>query len=145
MPKEEKMSAAELHANLGQFIGGEQWFRHALARNVVYSEGMKYLAENAGAYWLIDAIASHLAANPKIKNERKKNERFARLHFWHLRKTGENSAVLEAVEDKGMKPVDSQEIEFTDFPFEPSGEDFVVYAGDDGPGTPIKLFLSSEY
>jgi len=139
------MSADELHSNLLQFSGSYEWTRHALARNVLFSEGMKYLAENAEAYWLIDAIADHLANNPKIKKERQKNERFARLHFWHLRKTWENSAMLEVFEDRGMKPVVSQEIKFTDFPFHPSGKDFIVYASSDGPGTPIKLFLPSEY
>ncbi len=131
-------------SELSGFTGSDEWYRHGLARNVVYSQGVKYLAETYSTWWLIDAIASHLAANPKIKRERQKNERFARLHFWNLRKTGESSAILEAVEDTGMKPVDSQEIPYTDFPFLADGK-FKVYAGDDGPGTPIKLFLPSEY
>jgi len=145
MLKQEKMGTDELYAKLRQFSGGDEWTMHKLTRNVLFSEGLKYLAENAGAYWLIDAIAYQLAANPKIKKERQKNKRFARLHFWHLRKTGESSAVLEAIEDKGMKPVISREIKFTDFPFDPSGKDFIIYAADDGPGTPITLFLPSEY
>ena len=139
----DKMEAATLHANLRQFTGCEQWYRHSVARNVIYSEGMQYLAENGGAYWLIDAIASHIAANPKHKAARNLNSRFNDLHFWKLRKR-DGGAVLEAVEDSGCKPVVTQEIEFTDFPFPADGE-FTVYAGTDGPGSPVKLYLPSEY
>lgn len=139
-----KMEPGELHFNLRQFSGGDTWYCHAIAHKVWYSEGMKYLAENGGAWWLIDAIASHLAANPELIAHRKQNERFDGLHFWKLRKTEGTAAVLEAVEDTGYTPVVSQEIEFTDFPFPADGE-FLIYAGCDIPPGVTKLFLPSEY
>jgi len=37
--------------------GTETWFHHPLNRKVVYTEGMQYVAEKGGAYWLIDEIA----------------------------------------------------------------------------------------
>jgi hypothetical protein len=43
---------------LCQFTGSEHWYRHPLARNTVtYTDGAQYVAEHAGAYWLLDIIA----------------------------------------------------------------------------------------
>ncbi len=44
-------------ADLRQFTGSEHWYRHPLARKVVYTDGAQYVAEHGGAYWLLDAIA----------------------------------------------------------------------------------------
>jgi hypothetical protein len=44
-------------AAMANFTGTEQWFRHSLARNILYTEGAQYVAETAGAYWLLDEIA----------------------------------------------------------------------------------------
>jgi len=44
-------------ADLAQFTGTETWYRHWFKRHVLYTEGVQFLAERAGAYWLIDEIA----------------------------------------------------------------------------------------
>jgi hypothetical protein len=44
-------------SRLARFTGSEQWFRHALVRSVLYTDGAQYLAEQGGAYWLLDEIA----------------------------------------------------------------------------------------
>ena len=44
-------------SDLWQFTGTEHWYRHALVRNVSFTDGAKYLADHAGAYWLLDIIA----------------------------------------------------------------------------------------
>lgn len=44
-------------ADLDQFTGSENWHRHWCNRHVTYTDGAKYLADNAGAYWLLDEIA----------------------------------------------------------------------------------------
>lgn len=44
--------------NLAQFTGTERYYR--LNRKCVYTDGTKYLANTAGAYWLLDAAASYL-------------------------------------------------------------------------------------
>jgi hypothetical protein len=44
-------------ANLCQFIGSENWYRHGINSNVVFTDGAKYVADQGGAYWLLDAIA----------------------------------------------------------------------------------------
>lgn len=52
------MTTADLQSNLAHFSGGGKHYRHWTKR-IVYTEGVQYLAEQAGAYWLIDLIASH--------------------------------------------------------------------------------------
>jgi hypothetical protein len=42
---------------LRQFTGSEHWYRHGLVRTVVFTDGAKYVAYQAGAYWLLDTIA----------------------------------------------------------------------------------------
>ena len=42
---------------LAQFTGTERWYRHGLVRNVTYTDGVRYVADTAGAYWLIDIVA----------------------------------------------------------------------------------------
>ena len=47
----------KLTKSSGQFTGSENWYRHGLIRNVLYTEGAKFVAEGGGAYWLLDEIA----------------------------------------------------------------------------------------
>ena len=44
--------------SLAQFTGTERYYR--INRKCVITDGAKYLAEGAGAYWLMDAAASYL-------------------------------------------------------------------------------------
>ena len=44
-------------ADLAQFTGSENWYRHAINRAVLFTDGAKYVADQAGAYWLLDEIA----------------------------------------------------------------------------------------
>lgn len=138
--------------DLGHFTGSATWTRHGLCRNVIYSEGMAFMAERGNAYWLIDAIASHEALTPKLKAACRSDAAFDYLHFWTLNvypndpndREGEDSghyAILTCRKDSGLPAVVTQKIEFTDFPL----KELKVYAGNDGPGTPRKLFLRSEY
>jgi len=39
--------------NLSQFTGTEQWYRHPFSK-VTYTDGVKYFADQAGAYWFLD-------------------------------------------------------------------------------------------
>jgi hypothetical protein len=34
-----------------------KWHRHGMVRGVLYTDGAKYVADRAGAYWLFDEIA----------------------------------------------------------------------------------------
>lgn len=131
-------------SELNQYIGSETWTSAGpWFRNVIYSDGAVRLAEIAGAWWLLEAIASHLTSNKKLKRAFANDPELRNLHFWYLKKHG-NGAILACRKDKGVKPAAKQVIPYTDFPFDETGE-YVLYCGDDGPGTPHKIFLSSEY
>ena len=82
------------------------YYKHWLG--ILYTPGIKELADNHGAYWLIDAIASY---QPKLK----KNPRLQDFQLWNLTVTN-NSAALTCREDTNIKPVVTQKIEYTDFP-----------------------------
>jgi hypothetical protein len=63
------MSAQDLESNLCQFTGTEQWHRHGLNRNMLYTDGAQYFAENAGggAYWFLDIVATEIFALQKAE------------------------------------------------------------------------------
>ena len=44
-------------AQLRQFTGSENWYRHGINRAVLFTDGAKFLADQGGAYWLLDIIA----------------------------------------------------------------------------------------
>lgn len=127
--------------DLNGFTGSLNWTRHWANRNLIYSEGMAYVAEQAGAHWLIDAIASHEAHNTELVALKQADLDFDSMRFWTLMvDTEKHTAVLECRKDSDQPAVVTQAIEYTDCPLS-----LTIYAGNDGPGTPIKLFLPSEY
>ena len=93
-------------ADLKQFTGTETWFRHPLARKVLYTEGVKHVAEHGEAYWLIDAIAFSQII-PAVAAEC--------FQFWTLNVRPDQTATL-VCEDGDGKVVHTQDIPFTDFP-----------------------------
>ena len=44
-------------ADLSKFTGSEHWYRHGLVRTILFTDGAKYVADEGGAYWLLDEIA----------------------------------------------------------------------------------------
>ena len=53
------ISPETLESDLAQFTGSENYYRHSLNRKFMHTDGVNYLAEKAGAFWLVDLIASH--------------------------------------------------------------------------------------
>lgn len=43
--------------DLNQFTGTENYWKYPFSRYFVYTDGVKYFAEQAKAYWFLDAIA----------------------------------------------------------------------------------------
>lgn len=121
-------------SDLRQFTGTEQWYRHPLVRFVLYTDGMKYVADQGEAYWLLDAVASH-QINPKVRN----NNRLQRFQLWTL-KVKDHKAVLTCQEDDGEKNVVSQVIEYTDFPL----SEIHFYVEPMGDGN-LVILLPSEH
>lgn len=126
--KNPPLAPHELHARLQRFTGSETLCPHFTGR-IFYTEGVHYLAEQAGAYWLIDAIASW-QTQPKV--------RAAPFQIWRLQVHADRSATLigaEDIDEQGHPvharnaaeraaghwtrgPLARQAIEWTDFPLE---------------------------
>ena len=95
------------HADLNQFTSTTQYYKHCL-RQFIYTDGVKYLAEKANAYWLLDAIASH---QPQLLKDHELKE----FQHWKLTMSADHTAQLVCFRDTD-EPVLAQHIEFTDFP-----------------------------
>jgi hypothetical protein len=87
----------------------ENYYKHFSGR-MVYTHGVKAMAQKHSAYWLIDAIAS-CQGDKRITG----NAMLREIQFWTL--TVENGrGKLVCVEDRKRPPVITQDIEWTDFP-----------------------------
>ncbi len=102
---------------LRQFSGDDQRYRHAINRRVIYTPGIQYLAEKAGAYWLIDAIAIHIGSKP-MQRKMALDPRAGEMLFWSLTVKPDQSAHLTAVVDQDVSPIFRERIQWTDFPLD---------------------------
>ena len=96
-------------ADLSQFTGSEQWYRHGLVRDVLFTDGAKHVADTGGAYWLIDKIA--------FARRRLKRVTAEEFQVWKLAVCPEKRAQLTC-EDGNGKVVYRTRIDYTDFPLE---------------------------
>ena len=95
-------------AILAGFTGSEEWYRHGLCRSVLYTQGVQYVAETAGAYWLLDEIALAQRLGPRLGKHS--------FQVWRLKlnKTGHGAELR--CEDGNYNKLFSKRITFTDFP-----------------------------
>lgn len=131
------MAHALNQSDLRQFTGDSVRYRHPLNPKVIYTPGVQYLAENGGAYWLIDAIASYFGSMKMLK-AMDHDSRIRSIQFWKLKRTGD-TAVLTAEADTGAPAFITQEITYTDFPL----DEIEIWAGFDG--SVWTLYLPSEH
>ena len=110
---------------LTQFIGTTGYYR--ISRRHLLTDGTKYLAEEAECFWMMDAIASHLA---EIGTDD---------WFVVVKTTVRKSAALMVYEDGNGHEHARQEIPYTDFPM----SEVTLYACWDGEHWVI--MLPSEY
>ena len=96
-------------ADLRQFSGSETWYRHALNRAVLFTDGAKHVADAGGAYWLLDEIALAQRYKKKVAAEE--------FQLWKLTVKDDHTARLTCENGNGQK-VFSKKIEFTDFPLD---------------------------
>lgn len=125
-------------SELSQFSGDLERWQSGINRSVIYTPGVKYLAEKGEAQWLIDAIASYLVPDV-LEPAGKKDPRILGLHFWKLEVAEDKSAVLYAEADLNVKPFVTQAIPYTDFLF----PEIAIWAGFDGRYW--VLYLPSEH
>lgn len=140
MSQENRLARADrIEAELAYFTGSLERYRHATNPRVVYTPGVKHLAEEGGAYWLLDAIASWIGSH-SFNRALEADPRLASLHFWRLSvDRRDDSALLAAAADAGEPPFITQHVPFTDFPL----SHIEIWAGYDG--TTWTLYLPSEH
>lgn len=96
----------EILSGLAYFTGTQNWYKHSLG--LLYTDGIKYLAEEAQCYWLIDAIASYQTTKFL------KDEDLQEFQIWRLEITG-SSGVLICERDTDDEVL-RQNVVCTDFP-----------------------------
>lgn len=101
-----KLTPEQLLEGLQQCSGSETIYRHGLRPQFVYTEGVRFLAEGAGAYWLLDAIVSH-QLTPKVARED--------FQVWVLQRNEDDTWTLSCHDGNG-RFVAVQQLEFSDFP-----------------------------
>lgn len=111
MTKSAKLSPPDLH----RFAGGtEHYYRHGLNRNIMFTDGAKYVADEGGAYWLLDLIAISQGRDRRLDRQQ--------FQVWKLAVNPGNTATV-TVEDGNFNVLLTQRIAFTDFP----GEGIVLW------------------
>ncbi len=94
-------------ADLRNFTGSEHWYRHGLVRTILFTDGVKYVADEGGAYWLLDEIALAQRFEVRVMAER--------FQVWTLKVNADRTATLSCG-DGNNNTVYTKEIPFTDFP-----------------------------
>ena len=91
----------------GSSMGSENFYRHSLTK-ILYTDGIKEMAEGCQAYWLIDLILSH-QTNKIVQVEP--------FQVWDLKRVKDNQFSILCTDGNHNK-VTSQEIPFSDFPYD---------------------------
>jgi hypothetical protein len=110
-----KMEPEELLAALAHFTGTTQWYRNPMFPAYTYTDGVKFLAEQAGAYWLIDYVFSNQLL-PEIRGQV--------FQVWKIY-TANDQAIVK-VDDGNGNILKEFKIPYTDFPL----EEFTLYFTD---------------
>lgn len=116
--------------------GCNGYIRHPLARRMVYTDGVRDLAELAGCYWLLDVIGTEFV-DPY-------------LAAWSAGTAGngvieirvaDDSAVIVLTGDDNLPPIHTRKIDYTDFPV----GNWTLYIGPGDDTTFAVVLLPSEY
>ena len=103
MTKEHKPTEADLR----NFTGSEHWYRFGLDPRITCTDGAKYVADEGGAYWLLDEIALAQRYDKRVMAEE--------FQVWVLKVKDDRTATLTCG-DGNNNTVYTKEIPFTDFP-----------------------------
>ena len=116
---------------LAGFTGSERFTKFSLLFRALLTDGAEYVAEQAGAFWLMDIIGSYQRI---LRNQP--------FQVWKLQPNKTTDGALVVCEDGNKNVLVQQRIKYTDFPFI-NGEEFVLWACDNGDG--VTIMLPSEY
>jgi hypothetical protein len=100
-------ATTELENALAYFTGTEAYHRFSPLSKLVLTDGVKYLADKTGAYWLMDIIASY-------QQKCMKDEMLRDFQLWTL-KVKDDEGVVTCERDTDDVAF-QQKIPFTDFP-----------------------------
>ena len=106
-----KLSASEIEKRLAQYCGteGYRFTPITKAADMVYTDGVKEMAELCGAFWLLELIASY---QPRCMKDRSLRE----IQFWTL--TVKDKKGIVTCERDSDDVFLTQEIEHTNFPLD---------------------------
>jgi len=102
------VETSELLNHLAHFTGSEAFTRHPLIPRVLMTEGVVFLANQGGAHWLTDAIASYLCNVTALR---------VPFQVWRLVVDGSTRrAELTMTDGTSRTPLITQTLDYTDFP-----------------------------
>jgi hypothetical protein len=130
--------ADKLINELAQFTGTEKYYRSSVfTKNIYHTDGIQCLADNAKAFWLIDAIVSYQFEN-RVRREE--------FQEWTLSVDKSHAILLCTDGGIGENPpreLARQYIRYTDFPLEKITL-YLEYGSLDGEHPCKILMLPSE-
>lgn len=88
---------------LETFTGTTKYYRSSLGL-MLLTEGMHYMRERTGGYWLVSLVESYQPALKKVP-----------FQLWSVQVWPNRSATVEVREDKGLDALIVQNIAYTDF------------------------------
>lgn len=91
--------------DLHLFTGSENWYPHPLNASITFTDGAFYVADNAGAFWLLDKIAL-MQLKHTLQGET--------FQVWKLEVKDSRGVIT--VEDGNGRQLHREDIAFTDFP-----------------------------
>ena len=93
-------------SDLSRFTGTEHYYKHPLS-GYVYTDGVQYLAEKAGAYWLLDKILITTRYKKKLQE----------WGAWILTVNEDKTALL-ICDDGNGNILHKEKLDYTDFPLD---------------------------
>lgn len=91
---------------LAGFTGSELFYKHSIGK-FIYTDGVKYLAEQARCYWLLDVVGSYQHLK-KVKE--------VPFQLWELTVNEDQTALVTMKEDSDTPVIVKQKLPYTDFP-----------------------------
>jgi hypothetical protein len=108
--RDRRLTSDELESRLAWFTGTQTWFRHWAVREMTYTEGVEFFAEQGGhqgAYWFIDIVATEFF--PLLRKEA-----FLSIRLLVARPSETERKALIEVDNGNGKILKRREIEYTD-------------------------------
>lgn len=125
--------------HLNHFTGTNGYHRFGLSSKVVATDGTIFLAKEAGAYWLLDAISSHITAGDKNVRQLARDG----MLFWNCKMNNKGGCVLTARYDSDQPNLVEQKIPYTDLKEKLGADEVDIWSAPQDDL--IVLMLKSEY